>query len=123
MMISQEEEDPLIDYSWDEEELGPIDGYGSSYVIPANNNYLSDGPVQDVPTARGATTVVTSVGLTSPPKDAASDDGLLDPTLPGSIEAAGGDATVVGPLHDRGLKSSPTNRRPNVTRGQGYVQG
>ena len=93
MMISQEEEDPLIDYSWDEEELGPINGYTSSYVLPANNNYLSNGPVQDVPTARGST-VVTSMGLTSPSKDAASDDGLLDLVLPGSSEASAGDVMV-----------------------------
>ncbi len=53
-MQSQEEEEVLVDYTWDEEELGPIDGYRSSYVIPATNNNLSDGPVQDVPTARGA---------------------------------------------------------------------
>ena len=112
MMISQEEEDPLIDYSWDEEELGPIEGYGRSYVIPATKNNLSDGPVQVLPTARGAARV-TSVGLTSPPNDAASDDGLLDLALPGSSEAAEGDAMVVGPLHDKGLKSLPTTKRPN----------
>jgi len=61
VMMSQEEEDPLIDYSWDEEELGPIDGYPSSHGVQNYSYYLPNGPVQDVPTARGST-VVTSMG-------------------------------------------------------------
>ena len=88
MMESQEEEEILVDYTWDEEVDGPMPGYSSSYVPPVSINYLSNGPVQDVPTARGAA-VVTSMGLTSPSKDAAS-DGLLDPLLPGSSEASEG---------------------------------
>jgi hypothetical protein len=107
-MISQEEDEVLVDYDWDEETDGPINGYPSSCVIP-DSNLLFNGPVQDVPTARGST-VVTSMGLTSPSKDAASDEGLLDLVLPGSSEASAGDVMVVEPLHERGLKSSPTNR-------------
>ena len=48
------------------------------------------------------------MGLTSPPNDAASDDGLLDLALPGSSEAAEGDAMVVGPLHDKVLTNHQT---------------
>ena len=64
-------------------------GYSSSYAPHVSADFLSIGPVQDVPTARGAARV-TSMGLTSPSKDAASDDGLVDLALPGSSEASEG---------------------------------
>ena len=98
MMISQEQEELLLDYDWDEDIDGPMPGYSRSDGHVISSNLLFNGPVQDVPTARGST-VVTSMGLTSPSKDAASDDGLLDLVLSGSSEASAGDAMVVGPLH------------------------
>ena len=103
-MESKEEEEILLDYDWDEEIDGPMPGYSRSDGPAISSNFLFDGLVQDVPIARGST-VVTSMGLTSPSKDASSDDGLLDPIFPGSSEAAVGDIMVVGPpwLHERGL--------------------
>ena len=83
MMESQKEDEILLDYDLDSEIDGPIDGYLNSNNLNNHPNYLSDGPVQVVPTARGAARV-TSMGLTNPSNDPASDDGLLDLVLPGS---------------------------------------
>ena len=52
-MESQEEEEVLIDYTWDSDIDGPMPGYARSPVRNNHSNYLqvSIGPVQDVPTA------------------------------------------------------------------------
>ncbi len=87
MMQSQEEDEVLVDYDWDSEVDGPMPGYERNPINVIHSNYLSDGPVQDLPSARGAARV-TSMGLTNPSNDPASDDGLLDLVLPGSSEAS-----------------------------------
>ena len=60
----QKEDEILLDYDWDSGVDRPITGYSTSDGYNYHSNFLSNGPVQDVPTARGST-VVTSMGLTS----------------------------------------------------------
>ena len=109
MMEAHEEEEFLLDYDWDEEIDGPMPGT-IDYSLPVlSNKLLSDGPVQDVPTARDST-VVTVMGLTRPSHvvESASNPGLQG--LEGSPEK---DAVVVGPLHVKGFHSITTKKRPN----------